>query len=105
MFQNPKNVPQLKINIIFRPINQNVRNFRPLAETKIIGDSFFNSFVPRSKRILNDLALEFEINPDFVINTSVAQFKNLASPHILEHCKPPQINNFVNSGTFPSNHP
>ena len=98
-------VQGLKINILFRPINKNVRNFRYLAETKTIVDTFYNSFVPRSKRILNDLALKFKINPDFVINTSVVQFKNLASPHILKHYKPPRINNDVNSGTFPSNHP
>ena len=80
--------PELKIKFKFRPINQSVRNFRPLSEIKTSGDTLYYSFSPRLIRILNDLALNFEINLKMVRNTSIIQFKNQALPHLLQYYKP-----------------
>ena len=77
-------LPELNIKFHFRPLNQLVRNFRPLAELKASSDTFHNSFVPRTIRILNDISQTININPEMIKNTSVQQFKAMASPLLLE---------------------
>ena len=87
LIKNSVNISTLSTPFKFRPPNSKIRIFRPLVESKASGDGYYNSFVLRLSRIINDLSAEIKINPDTVKNMSVDTFKNMVSPLLLEYYK------------------